>query len=171
MGEDANSIKMDTQLLKVLTEILNDGLVVYDNDFRILYFNSGAEKMFGIKVVDIVGKSFTLDKAQDPVWQSLSPVIYSSLAPTVLRISEVGLEPQILKVILDNPHKEYETRTSQVKNDGGQVTAFIKIIKDVTRESSLLKAKSDFVTIAAHQLMTPATAVNWAFENLLKDSS
>lgn len=160
-----------SKLLEVLIEILDDGLVVYDNDFRVLYFNNGAEKMFDIKARDIVGKSFTLDKAQDPVWKSLSPVIYSSLAPTVLRISEAGLEPQVLKIILDNPRKEYETRTSQVKGEKGQVVAFVKLIRDATRESSLLKAKSDFVTIAAHQLRTPATAVNWAFENLVKDQT
>ncbi len=160
---------MDTQLLKILAETLDSGLIIYDNNFQILHFNKGAEDMFGVKAQDIIGQNFTLDKAQDSSWKSLSMIIYSSLAPTVVRLSETNDDFQVLKIILDNPRKEYETRTSQVKDEGGQIIAFIKLVKDVTREASLLKSKSDFVTVAAHQLRTPATAINWSFENLMKD--
>lgn len=159
------------QLLENLIGILDDGLIVYDNNFLIIYFNKGVEEMLNIRAQDIIGKSFTLEEAQKSDWKLLSPIIYSSLAPTVIRLSEVGEDPQIVKVILENPYKEFEVRTSQVLDDKKQPVLFIKLIKNKTRESALLKSKSDFITVAAHQLRTPATAVNWSLENLKKDES
>jgi signal transduction histidine kinase len=47
----------------------------------------------------------------------------------------------------------------------------LKLVKDTSRQASLLRAKGDFITVAAHQLRTPTTAINWAFENLKKDLS
>ena len=62
--------------------------------------------------------------------------------------------------------KEYilEIITTKVKNLYDHSFGFVRIIKDRTRENQLLKSKSDFITIAAHQLRTPLTGITWAVE-------
>ncbi len=57
--------------------------------------------------------------------------------------------------------KEYilEVVTSKVENLYDHSFGFVKIIKDRTRENQLLKTKSDFITVAAHQLRTPLTGI------------
>jgi len=57
--------------------------------------------------------------------------------------------------------KEYilEIVTSKVQNLYDQSFGFVKIVKDRTRENQLLKTKSDFITVAAHQLRTPLTGI------------
>ena len=138
-----------TQLLEVLTELVAEAVIAYDREFKVLVFNQQAEDIFNIKANEIIGQNFTLERAQEPKWQVLSPIIYSSLAPTVVRLSEVGVSPDLIKVILDNPRREYEVATTQVGD------LFLKVIKDQTREAELLKAKSEFITIAGHQLRPP----------------
>ena len=66
--------------------------------------------------------------------------------------------------------KEYilEIVTSKVQNLYDRSFGFVKIIKDRTRENQLLKTKSDFITVAAHQLRTPLTGITWAVEVLYK---
>ena len=42
----------------------------------------------------------------------------------------------------------------------------MKLIRDRTREISLIKSKSEFLTVVSHQLRTPATELVWAVETL-----
>jgi len=58
--------------------------------------------------------------------------------------------------------------TNRLLDENGSVFGFLKVIQDRTREVELLKSKSDFITVAAHQLRTPLAAVSWIFE-MLKD--
>lgn len=157
-------------MFQAVAENIDEALIAYDADFTMRVFNARAEDMFGIKAADIIGKQFSLDKAQEPAWSALAPIIYSSLAPTVVRMPEMRGTAQAVKVILDDPHKEFFISTSRVAGpDGAQ--GFMKIVRDMTREAGLIKSKSDFITIAAHELRTPATAINWTFENLEKEKA
>jgi signal transduction histidine kinase len=61
--------------------------------------------------------------------------------------------------------------TNQVADLGKRLTGFVKISRDRTRELDLLRAKSDFVTIAAHQLRTPTTGMTWALTALAKETN
>ncbi len=162
--ETAPAAALEKALFGALVAVMGEAIVVYDRSFKVSVFNQRAEDIFRIKASEIVGQNFTLERAQEAKWQALSPVIYASLAPTVVRLSEVGVSPEVLKIILENPHRELETATIEVGDH------FLKIIKDKSREAELLKAKSEFITIAGHQLRTPTTAANWAFENLKKVS-
>lgn len=155
----------DSDMLSAMLSSVDEAVISYGSDFTIFSFNAPAEKMFGVSASSLVGKAFSLEAAKSPQFSTLLPIAYPSLAPTVARLSEPGANPQEAKIVLDNPAREFISVTHAVPN------GFVKIVREVTRETSLVKSKGDFVTIAAHQLRTPATAVNWTFENLEKDPS
>lgn len=168
---DPTSLLSSEQILGALAHGIDEALVVYDADFTIRMFNARAEDVFAVKADAIIGTRFLLDTAQEARFQLLSFVMYSSLASTVVSLSDPGANPHVIKVILDNPHREFIVATYQISDVGGGALGFVKIVRDATREAELLKSKGDFITIAAHQLRTPATAIGWTFENLEKDQS
>lgn len=154
---------MEDGLLAVLAADIDEAFVAYDADFTVRAINKRAEDMFGVSATNLIGKQFSLELAKDPAHAVFAGVMYPSLAPTLVRLSDAGTEPQQAKVIFENPHREFFTSTRRVPS------GFMKVVREVTREGSLMQSKSDFITVAAHQLRTPATAINWTFENLEKE--
>lgn len=58
-----------------------------------------------------------------------------------------------------------------VKMSKKQDTKIIGVCWDVTTEKQVDKAKTEFVSLASHQLRTPLTAINWYTELLMSDDN
>ena len=52
-----------------------------------------------------------------------------------------------------------------------KVVGAIKVFRDITQEKEIDRSKSEFVSVASHQLKTPATIVNFYTEMLLNGSN
>lgn len=163
--------RVERNELKNIILSLGDGLVVYDQDFKILFFNPAAERLFGVKADTIMGKAITPRDAEREELKRFAQVIFLALAPTLIPRSRPGENPQVADISFEDPVLELRVTTSFVPDDLGRPAAFMKIIQDRTREVSLIKSKSEFITVASHQLRTPINEVKWALETLSGNKS
>ncbi len=147
---------------------LTDAVFAYDPDFKIKIFNKAAESIFNLRVAEVLDQKIALDKARDPRLKFLVQVIFPSLAPNVVLHSEPGVYPQMADMHFEDTH--LRVITNRVVNENGMTLGFTKVVHNRTREISILKSKSEFLNIAAHQLRTPLTAINWAFDGLVKEA-
>lgn len=154
------------QELQAVIKNMQEGVVVYTPQFKITDLNPAAENILKIKRPDIVGQTVTPASGLDEKLKTLTQIIYPSLAPSVTTISEVGW-PQIVEITTEN-NLQLLTVLGQLVDEAGNITGFVKIIQDRTREKELIDSKTEFITTSAHQLRTPLTAMGWAFENLNK---
>lgn len=150
---------------------LDDGIIAYDTDFKILLVNDAAERLFGINRGDVVNQHFGPERAREPQHKLLTQVLFPSLAPVVFKRSDGDNYPQIVDVSFNEPSLDLTITTIKTPLSSAEPSGFIKIVHDRTRELQLYKSKSEFITIAAHQLRTPLTAINWAMDILNKDIS
>jgi len=157
-------IEIKYQQLQGIIENLKDGLIVYDSDFKIEIFNKAAEEIFNISAPEIIGQNFTPAFVQNPKYRLLAQTIFSSLAPIVRHLSEAEVWPQVVDIILDD--LALRVITNRLDDATGRLSGFFKIVQNRTRERDLLQSKSEFITIAAHQLRTPLTGISWTFEAL-----
>ncbi len=158
--------KIQTQQMHSVITHLNIGVVAYDNDFNVLIFNPAAQEIFQLSERDVLGLKLSTSMASDVKYMVLAQVIFSSLAPTVIKRSDPGVYPQVIDVSFDEPRLDLRVITDRIFDEQGKIIGFIKLITNRTRETELLKSKTEFITVAAHQLRTPLTAVNWALESL-----
>ncbi len=166
--EDGGFLNGD--LAKALLNAISDAVLVYDEEFRFWFVNDVALDLFEVSQEEVLAQRFSLENAKNFKSKAMAQVVFPSLAPTVNRKSQPGVFPQIVEIILESPEKDLIVTTNQILDKEGKLRGFVKIIKDKTREEGLLKAKSDFIAVAAHQLRTPTTALNWSLENLMKES-
>lgn len=140
---------------KTLAIITNfaDGLLVFDRGNKLILVNQKAEDFFNIKSENLIGQPF----------------------------SELGAFPALLPLInlIGKEIKEVFRKELTIKEDLTMEVSTIPLISrkeklgtiiilhDVTREKTIEKMKTEFVSLAAHQLRTPISAIKWTLRMLL----
>ena len=162
-------LRAEKQRVDNIITSMNDGALVYDQDFIVTLFNRAAGEIFSLSAQEIIGRKLTPESVRDPKLSVLAKVIFQSLAPRIIRRSAEGEYPQVVDISFDEPQLELRVSTDRLLDENGNVAGFLKIIRDRTREVELVRAKSDFITVAAHQLRTPLSAVSWALQSLVSE--
>lgn len=150
--------------------LLKDAVIVYDKNFKILLFNSAAAKIYNLSREDVVGKTFTPNKAMEEKYTILVQTLFPSLAPAVTNESDPGVFPQISEIKFPEPLLVLKVATAPIEAQDGN-SLFAKIITNITKEIHLQQAKAEFIHSASHQLRTPLTSISWTFEILKADQT
>ncbi|MCK5044219.1 PAS domain S-box protein [Candidatus Parcubacteria bacterium] len=162
MLEDAEESKkqVEEEKERTLSIVANfvDGLINFDMENKMVLINSEAEKIFSVKNQEVTGKSIA-ELAKIPNIKSLIEILsgpskhvkIDEIFKKELKISE--------KLIL-------EVSTIPIVKEGKQ-TGTLVILHDVTRGKLIEKMKTEFVSISAHQLRTPLSAIKWTIKMLI----
>ncbi|MBI4992390.1 MAG: PAS domain-containing protein [Candidatus Harrisonbacteria bacterium] len=160
-------VRLEKSRLDNIISSMSDAVIIYDQDFKILLFSGTAERIFNLTPAEAVGQKLSPESVRDLRLGTVAKVFFPSLAPVVVRQSAPGVEPNVVDISFDDPHLEVRVTTHHILDEKGEMTGFLKVIHDRTRSVDLVRSKSEFITIAAHQLRTPLSAINWVFQSLL----
>jgi PAS domain S-box-containing protein len=138
-----------------IIENLTDGVVLLNKKKQIEIINFPAIELFNTSKKEAVGKCFV----------------------DLLNIENI---PEIKKILIDkdrikNIYREEVVTlngfhleiTSVLLKDELEEKGFLIIIHDVTKEKLVEKMKTEFVSVAAHQLRTPLSAIKWTVRMIL----
>ncbi len=162
-----NKNKLKPDQLEIVTKNMEEGVIIYTPDFRIININPAAEKLLNIKKEDIINKKISPNFVNNKKLKSLTQIIFPSLAPKVIQLSDKNW-PQITEITTDN-NLNLITTLSKTTNNKNKSTSFIKIIQDKTNEKKLIKNKTEFITNSAHQLRQPLESINKIFKNIINN--
>jgi signal transduction histidine kinase len=152
--------------LRSILKSLEDALIVYEPDFRVSFFNPAAERIFKLDAKMVMGHVISPSDVEKAGWGTLVQVVFPSLAPRVLARTKEGEYPQVSDVSFTDPVFEFRVTSAPIVDESGRVLAFMKIIRDRTSQIAALKSRSEFITVASHQLRGPVTDINWALQSL-----
>lgn len=132
---------------------LADGILFFDGRNQLSLINLQAEKILGVEKKEVLGRS-VLKLNSFPAFRSL----VSILGGDIQEVSKKGLQLKENLIL--------EVTTIPMATNGSR-TGTIVVLRDVTREKMVESMKSEFVTVAAHQLRTPTSGIKWSLQMLL----
>lgn len=148
-------------------ESLADGALVIDQDERILFFNSAAEKMSQFKKEEVIGKKYKdiikLIKEKNGtenysyIGHALNKNKTTSMRNHTILITKSKKKIPILSSAAPI-HYKFNRKSKNI----------VVTFRDVSEQRKLERMKDDFIALASHQLRTPLTSIRWSLELMQK---
>ena len=173
-GHKTTQLKEAKTHMESIIENLSSGLIEFDGRFNIKRINASAEQMIGVSRDEVLGKNIMPeDVHRHENWESLVLVSYPILDPNARKLKKklFGRDTSAHLITVHYPlEREIEVITIPLSDrETGVREGFIKVLRDVTRERMIAKSKSEFISVAAHQLRTPLSGIKWVMSLIIDE--
>lgn len=163
----AESLASELEKFKIALDGTSDHVVITDSNGIALYANAGLERITGFSPEEVLGKKVGTKE----LWGGkMSPEFYEGLWRTI-KIEKKPFVGEITNKRKDGTPYQALSSISPIMNKHGVLEFFIGIERDITKEKEIDSAKTEFVSLASHQLRTPLSAINWYTEMLLSEDA
>lgn len=158
------SLTKEKNIVNSMVASFEDPIIFMDDHNRIEMFNPAAARILGLTETDkgkIVKEkdSFSMNNFKGIIktdYQTINPKYQLYRIP----FEEVSLYYQ-------GREMNYRVVTTAVSDKNGVHYGNMKIFNNITREKMIDKLKSEFISVAAHQLRTPLTVIKWITKSLM----
>jgi PAS domain S-box-containing protein len=159
---------------EAVLESIGDGVIATDNTGIIILINRAAETLLGYKSQELLKKKLTdVINLEDAKGNKVLPVerpIKSILGMDRAGSSNAGASVSASYFFKrkDGIRFPVALTVAPIILNNENIGA-VEVFRDITKEKEVDRAKSEFVSIASHQLRTPLTGIHWLTELLEKE--
>ncbi|MEI6304619.1 MAG: PAS domain S-box protein [Candidatus Taylorbacteria bacterium] len=166
--EQAKSLDIARLKDDAILEGIGDGIITTNEDGIITLVNESALEMFGYKSEEMINKQVVeimriTDETREEISMKLRPI---TIALETGKKTSVPLGSTYYYSRKDGTRFPSGITVTPFRLDG-KIMGTIEVFRDITIEKDIDKAKTEFVSLASHQLRTPLSAIGWYTEMLL----
>lgn len=143
-------IQTEQQKLNAMVESMAEGVIMTDNDFRVLVVNPVAKKILNLENKKIVS-IFDVMKSLEGKYDFREKLEESVKLDKVLYTNDVLLNDQHFQIFVSPVKKREEEKEVTL---GGVV-----IFHDITHEKEVERMREDFTSMIVHELRTPLDGI------------
>ncbi len=146
---------------------IGDGVAVANTKGELIYWNAAAENILGMKMA----------ATQQEGWEKTYGVFYDDEVTPMpgekqaLALALKGEKVTKMEEFIRNagiPQGRHISVTAQpIYLDDKTLFGGVAIFRDMTKEKDIDKEKTEFVSLASHQLKTPIGSINWNMEMMI----
>lgn len=154
------ALALELSKFELAVENAYEHMIITDPDGVIVFANKAAERITGYKRGEIIGKTPALWGGQMP------KEFYEDMWKTIKTDKKVFLG-QMKNKRKTGEIYDVDVQISPIVGKDGILKFFVGIERDITDAKRLEEARSNFISVASHQLRTPLTSIKWISELLL----
>lgn len=145
---------------KAILSGIGDGVFVIDKDEKIVLFNKASELLTGYSAEEALHKNFkdilkfVNEETGEPNYSFITNSMNSGEITTMANHTEL--------IRKDGSKIPVADSASPVVNGDNEIFGCVIVFRDVSQDRIIDKAKTEFVSLATHQLRTPPTAIKWS---------
>jgi len=164
LNNERNKAVTNQQKDEAILSSIGDAVFAVDTRERITLFNQACESISGYSAAEAIGRPYSevLKFNFDKTRKTNASFIKQALAGHV-----TGMKNHTVLVRKDGRSVPVADSAAPILDTRGKLLGAIVVFRDVSKEQELDRAKTEFVSLASHQLRTPLSAVNWYGEMLL----
>ncbi len=163
IAETKKVVELENAKHTAILESIDNAVAVIDRESKIVFANKSAGRLFGINIDDFVGfsvyKLIKTIRTPEGVEIPKNNILGRAMRAVPALVERLSLELNNGKIIsvlmIASPFSQ-----------GGEVRGFVAVLRDVAEEEKFEEIRSGFISIAAHQLRGPLTAIKWFGEML-----
>jgi PAS domain S-box-containing protein len=165
LEKSVEEVKEERDKIHTIVQSIADGVFVVDKNYKIILFNEAAALMSGHSAKEAIGMRY--DDVLKFMYEKneRKPVMF------VKDAMETGRPQSSMNhtILIDRSGDWIPVAYSAAPVNGPKGPhGAVVIFRDVTKEREVDKMKTEFVSIASHQLHTPLTGVKWFLELMLR---
>ncbi len=159
----AESLKIEMQnalIFRKATDYHAADILITKADGTIIYANPSWLQQNGYAFDEIIGKKPNIaksDKTSDKIYKDMWEAISSGRSFTT---------DEITNKRKDGTEYQEKLSISPILENGKSIF-YVSVAEDISKHKAVDRAKSEFVSLASHQLRTPVSIINWYAEMLI----
>lgn len=166
LARKREDLAAEIAISEALFDSIGEAVIATDDEGKVMRVNEATLEMFECDEKDLLGKKYmhafhALSLKGDVIKPLNRPIMRALIEGK--RVSET-----ILYVKGNGKTFPAHLTVSPIMLRNKPIGT-IQVIRDVTREQKIDRAKTEFVSLASHQLRTPLTAMRWYIELLLRN--
>lgn len=162
LGRALQALEEDKKRIDGIVRSVAEGLVVTDDEGGLVLLNPAAEEM-----LELEGK-WQLGAALSPLIED--PRVREGLEELLAAAAGASREFELSRSDSPSP-AVVQARTSAARDSSGRPAGRITVLHDITYARTVERLKSEFISMAAHELQTPLTAIIGYSELLLSEEA
>lgn len=166
---DKNSVKKERDEMKTILQSIGDAVFVVDKNKKIIVFNEATEKLVGLSSTEVIGRKY--DKFIKFIDEKTKKPANEFIESVLKKENIVKIQPNTLLLRANGETMPVADSAAPILDDAGEIIGVVVVFRDITKERAVDRAKTEFVSLASHQLRTPLTAVKWYSAAVLSEDA
>ena len=134
---------------------LVEGVVVVDDQGKILMMNPAAEQIYGSTLAQNAGKGLS---------EKVGEQFVVAMASELVTPNDRDISQEVKVAGVDDVKRTLKASSAVVQTEAGKVVGMVTALPDVTKHKELQKMQRDFIAHVTHELRAPLSSIRAALE-------